>query len=277
MGGALRIGAPSFFLFIMNYFISDLHFGHENVIAFENRPYASVGEMDDDIINKWNSRVKGCDTVYIVGDLIFENKDPEPYLSRLKGRKILIVGNHDEKWLKNYPHGVRYFEAVTDYLVTTVENRKITFCHYPMYEWKNSRKIGSKKAGYHVYGHIHGRRDDIYKPIFALPHSFNAGADINGLMPVPFDELVKNNEAFKLSALTSDMARARFLAASRYLFQSCGREPYIEYLDKAAEKCASETEKCAVYLRSMIEDRLIDGDTLRSWFSEETITLVYSR
>jgi calcineurin-like phosphoesterase family protein len=52
----------------MNYYISDLHFGHENVIHFDKRPFADVKEMDTVMIAHWNKCVKLDDHVFIVGD-----------------------------------------------------------------------------------------------------------------------------------------------------------------------------------------------------------------
>lgn len=81
----------------MVYFTADLHLGHNNIIKTCNRPFSSVDEMDDILIENWNKKVKGNDTVYIVGDLIWKGIDPKPYLDRLKGKKILVRGNHDSR------------------------------------------------------------------------------------------------------------------------------------------------------------------------------------
>lgn len=50
----------------MIYFTADTHFGHESVIRFCSRPYATAAEMDEALIENWNSRVKGNDTVLIL-------------------------------------------------------------------------------------------------------------------------------------------------------------------------------------------------------------------
>ena len=54
----------------MNYYISDLHIGHENILRFDNRPFADVNEMNNKLIENWNARVCSDDTVYILGDFI---------------------------------------------------------------------------------------------------------------------------------------------------------------------------------------------------------------
>lgn len=85
----------------MNYYIADLHLGHTNIIRLSNRPYTTVDEMDKDLIDKWNSVVSDNDDIYIVGDLIFRtNKGYEYYLKQLRGKKHLIIGNHDHKMLR---------------------------------------------------------------------------------------------------------------------------------------------------------------------------------
>ena len=55
-------------IFKMNLYISDLHFGHTNVIRFDHRPFSDVKEMDHALIHLWNSRVNPEDDVYIIGD-----------------------------------------------------------------------------------------------------------------------------------------------------------------------------------------------------------------
>ena len=84
----------------MNFYISDLHFGHENAIKFDNRPFSSVEEMNEILVQRWNKVVHPEDTVYVLGDFFWKRKDMLTYLPRLSGKIILICGNHDAKWLK---------------------------------------------------------------------------------------------------------------------------------------------------------------------------------
>lgn len=82
----------------MNFYISDLHIGHENVIKYDNRPFANADEMNDTIFSNWNSRVTRDDTVYILGDFIWL-KESKWYdiVSGLTGNKVLVRGNHDPR------------------------------------------------------------------------------------------------------------------------------------------------------------------------------------
>lgn len=83
-----------------NYYISDVHLFHKNVTAegsnFDNRPFKTLEEMHETIKTNWNNTVTNADHVYILGDLAWkENEDVISFVSKLKGNKHLIVGNHD--------------------------------------------------------------------------------------------------------------------------------------------------------------------------------------
>ena len=81
----------------MIYFTSDLHFGHENIIAYCNRPFKNANAMDKQLIRLWNQRVIDNDTVYIIGDFSLKGRNDIGYLEgivkKLNGRKILIKPN----------------------------------------------------------------------------------------------------------------------------------------------------------------------------------------
>ena len=79
----------------MKFYISDLHFGHKKSLAFDNRPFSSLEEMEYTLISNWNSRIGKNDEVYILGDMFWYNANAPKILAELKGRKYLILGNHD--------------------------------------------------------------------------------------------------------------------------------------------------------------------------------------
>ena len=195
----------------MEFFTSDLHLGHHNVIRLCNRPFANLEEMDQVLIHNWNQRVKKNDTVYIIGDIVFDQRKVAFYLEQLSGKKVLIAGNHDTTWTKK-AEIQPFFEAVVPYLEVRLNAHPITMCHYPMLEWRASREKSHRKIGYHIHGHIHNRVTDSYLPLYRQFNALNAGVDINGFAPVTFEELIKNNDAWKLSCLQTQADREYLLA-----------------------------------------------------------------
>lgn len=81
----------------MNYYISDLHLLHKNCIGFDERPFADLEEMHEAILANWNRKVTNSDTVYILGDatLYGKKEDAIALVARMKGKKVLVRGNHD--------------------------------------------------------------------------------------------------------------------------------------------------------------------------------------
>lgn len=176
----------------MNLYISDLHFGHTNVIKFDNRPFADRDEMDHTMIELWNGRVQPDDTVYILGDICYRSgRAPEWYLRQLKGHKFMVLGNHDLPILDN-PKALHYFEGVDKMMHITDGEHRISLCHFPIAEWN-----GYNRGTWHIYGHIHNRRDEAYEFMKTKEHALNAGCMINNYAPASFNELIRNNEAFK--------------------------------------------------------------------------------
>ena len=78
------------------YFIADTHFDDDNIRRYENRPFESADEMNEKLIENWNTVAQKNDEVYVLGDFGGEGREKE-LLSRLNGIKYLIKGNHDVK------------------------------------------------------------------------------------------------------------------------------------------------------------------------------------
>ncbi len=176
----------------MNLYISDLHFGHANVIGFDHRPFSDVDEMDRCMIELWNSRVSPGDDVYIIGDFCFKaGKTPDWYLRQLRGHKHLIVGNHDKITL-DCENATKHLESIDKMLHISDGDKQICLCHYPIADWYKGRH-----GSWLIYGHIHNNKDDVYEFMKTRDHALNASAAINNYIPVSFDELLKNNRAFQ--------------------------------------------------------------------------------
>jgi calcineurin-like phosphoesterase family protein len=133
-----------------NFYIADLHFGHKNIIRYDNRPFISVNEMDNVLIKNWNYVVSNDDFVYILGDISwYDDSRTVDIFSRLNGHKILIKGNHDK--ISSYLR--TSFDKVVDYLEINDNGNKVVMSHYPMPFWN-----GQFRDSVHLYGHIHNSR-----------------------------------------------------------------------------------------------------------------------
>lgn len=175
----------------MIYYISDTHFGHSAIIKLCGRPFRDVEEMNETLVENWNRKVKGNDTVYIVGDLFYKCREAESILGRLKGKKRLIVGNHDGSWMTQFDASF-YFESIDSLLETSVDGHGVTLCHYPLLTWRH------EKISYMIHGHIHGDVSTDFWPLIKdRDRMLNAGVDINHFEPVTFEELLRNNAEFK--------------------------------------------------------------------------------
>lgn len=133
------------------FYIADMHLGHKSCLQFDNRPFSSIEEMDEALIDNWNACVTKNDTVYILGDFIWKSEDDYiSYTKRLHGQKILIVGNHDH--INRYTPQVRKcFQDIRTYYETTDSRKHIIMSHYPM----PFHKKDYLKECYMLYGHVH--------------------------------------------------------------------------------------------------------------------------
>lgn len=137
------------------FFTSDLHFGHERVIQFDKRPFATVEEMDAELIRRWNAKVGKGDIVYALGDMIWKtrNDDAASLINSLNGQIILIKGNHD-----GFMHNAKAkkcLAGIKDYddICVALEDgttRRCILSHYfiPMYN-------GHRYGAIHLHGHSH--------------------------------------------------------------------------------------------------------------------------
>jgi calcineurin-like phosphoesterase family protein len=179
----------------MIYLISDTHFNHKNVIAYENRPFPTADLMNDTMIKNWNSIVKDDDIVIHLGDVALGKETSLKYIiPSLKGRKILIKGNHDGK-SKQFYYDCGFEEVVhTKFL--EYKGQIIFLSHEP------SSRPGDKKEKYdlHCYGHVHSKYQD------ELPTIARNGACLCverwGYKPVSLDEII---ELCKKSGISSSL------------------------------------------------------------------------
>ena len=133
-----------------NFYIADTHFGHENVIRFDNRPFSSVEELDEALIKNWNDTVSNEDFIYILGDFSWYNETKTlEILDKLEGKKILIKGNHD----RISPKIAKQFLKICDYVDLYDNNYRVILSHYPLMSWN-----GQFRGSIHLYGHVHNTK-----------------------------------------------------------------------------------------------------------------------
>ena len=173
------------------WFTSDLHFGHSNILQFDQRQnigtYKNITDIDvhdKAIIENWNNVVGDNDLVFILGDLSYRNvQETTQILCHLKGDKILIKGNHDHRFLDKSDFNDKLFLDIKDYMEITYNNQEIILMHYPISRFKHMTL--EENHSIHLFGHLHGR------PLIIPRYSHNVGVDVNNFKPIHINECIK--------------------------------------------------------------------------------------
>lgn len=151
-----------------------------------------IDRHDEELIRRWNAVVKDKDVVFILGDLSFRNGvETNNIIKRLKGRKILIKGNHENICMDKYFDETQ-FELITDYLEIRVEKYHFILSHYPYRVWNQQHK-----DSIHLFGHIHSNDTTSHPMKEEIPLSWNVGVDVNNYEPVRLDVYAKAADFYK--------------------------------------------------------------------------------
>lgn len=130
------------------FYIADWHYDHANCIAFDNRPFKTVEEMNEALITNWNNAVSAEDTVYVLGDMFWcKPTEAIEVLDKLNGQKFLIQGNHDRCRDTQFRNK---FVKIDEYMEIKDDDKDVVLCHYPIPCFKNHFY-----GWYHLYGHVH--------------------------------------------------------------------------------------------------------------------------
>lgn len=135
------------------FVVSDTHFNHENILNFKDenenliRKFHDVHHMNEHMINRWNKTVQPGDKIYHLGDVYFGNQQrADEILSRLNGKKRLIVGNHDTIYGKGNVLQ-KHFQKI--YMWRNFKEFNMVLTHVPIHE------SSFRKVDINVCGHIH--------------------------------------------------------------------------------------------------------------------------
>ncbi len=181
----------------MRFLTADLHLGHARICEYTGRPFSSVEEMDDWLIDSWNARVADVDEVFVLGDVALGRiSETLPLVGELRGTLHLVVGNHDRpfepgprrpEWQQRYreagfssiTYGSRELDLGLD--------EPVLACHFP-YEGdslgeERFEELRPPDRGRRlVHGHLHGR----YR---RKGRMVDVGVDAWGGVPIAFEEV----------------------------------------------------------------------------------------
>lgn len=175
------------------WFTSDTHFGHNNILKFCKRPWNTVEEMDEALINNWNAVVGTNDIVFHLGDFAFaSNSRWKEIINSLNGHIYLIAGNHDET---RYPGHQTFdlFEGVTTQLALKIDGQSVYLNHCPFLCYGGTYR-SPEHCVWQLYGHVHtnssdriGKDDGRVKLCF--PYQYDVGIDNNNYTPVSWEQI----------------------------------------------------------------------------------------
>lgn len=136
------------------FFASDYHFCHANVIKYDERPFSSVDEMNDELVRRWNNKVSDDDIVMYLGDFCFNPHRAQEFLDKLNGQIHFILGNHDR--LKDILR-LKGLASVSDKKDIYVKDdnaqrgyQHMVLFHYAILQWEKSHH-----GSIHIHGHSH--------------------------------------------------------------------------------------------------------------------------
>lgn len=175
------------------FFTSDTHFGHTNIMKYCKRPFSSVEEMNETLINNWNSVVGENDIVFHLGDFGFVgSQEFKAIIERINGNIYLITGNHDRKMLRD--GSMNHFKFVGPELYISVNHQKIYLNHKPYLCFDGSYGRRDKTWTWQLFGHVHsGPRDntglDHQRLVHLFPTQYDVGVDNNSYTPISFERV----------------------------------------------------------------------------------------
>ena len=181
------------------FFISDTHFGHANMLKFTNydgtrmRPFDSIEELDELMIENWNKMVKPRDKIYHLGDVVYRCKNRDQIMQRLNGEKILVRGNHDKDQLGWY---TKYFKDIRG---TFHIDGNYLLSHFPIHPDSKGRFVRG------LHGHIHAQQVMREYPVVTLegypdierepdPWYRNCCVEVNDYAPISFQLIKEETE-----------------------------------------------------------------------------------
>ena len=165
----------------MNFFTSDTHFYDLETLSIDDRPFKSAKQFDNYVLKTWNKQAKKGDTIFVIGDFVDCDgkgyagwKHSIQYVKKLKADVVLIIGNNEERVIKNWFNNT--FESFREYCLKVgfkevYKNLVLNICKKDFFLTHKPKDRRSDMLC--LFGHLH-RSCGLYKP-----YGFNIGCDLN--------------------------------------------------------------------------------------------------
>lgn len=175
----------------MIWLTSDLHLFHNKDFIYEPRGFASIEAMNEAIERNWNDTVNNDDEVYILGDLMVggkavSNEVGMEVVRRLKGKKHIIIGNHDTNTrIKLYQQEASIVEFQYAKMMR-YKGRSLYLSHYPTFT-ANLEHEKPKQWIINFFGHTHTKKRFFNN----IPFMYNVALDAHENHPVLLDDALR--------------------------------------------------------------------------------------
>lgn len=169
----------------MYYFTSDLHFGSEETITFDNRPFKNAKQFQNKTIQTWNKMMNKEDTLFVIGDFLDYHDDTKDnwkstlnLIKKIKPKVVLILGNNEERVIKyifneNYEEFKKYCLSIGFHDIQQTQDITINKIQFHLVHKPKNKKDNMLN----LFGHSH-KAIGLYKP-----YGFNIGCDLNNYKP----------------------------------------------------------------------------------------------
>lgn len=183
------------------FYTSDMHFGHVRICELANRPFDSVDEMNQAMIDNWNGLVRENDYVIVTGDACMgQIAESLSLINRLNGSKILVLGNHDRPHPSNnkkeakrahwHAEYSKYFDHIGMEYDATIADVPVRYCHFPVTgdSHDEDRFVEYRPeipdGGWLIHGHVH----EAWR---VNGRQINVGVDVWDFAPVHIDTIAE--------------------------------------------------------------------------------------
>ena len=177
----------------MIFLTSDLHFNHDREFVWKVRGFESVEEMNEVIVEKWNTVVSKDDDVYVLGDLCLGGGDVsvlaanKVLIESLNGKLHIIRGNHDtDPRVRMYETCANVVDIVKWADMLKYRGYHFYLSHFPTLTG-NLEKESLKQCTCNLFGHTH-QADNFHMD---MPFMYHVGVDSHNCYPVALDDIIE--------------------------------------------------------------------------------------